>query len=1035
MKKVSSLIAVLLLSVATYAQGVVFASRPSLSPDGSTIYFSYGGDIFTVPASGGVALKLVTMAGNETCPKVSPDGKYLAFCSNEQGNYNVYVVPVSGGDVKQLTFHDASDMPVGWSPDSKRVYFESNRYNNISTYSVSIMGQTPVRLFSHYFNTIANLTENPVTGEYYFNESTESYRFATRKGYRGDHNPNIKSWNPATKEYKELTDYRGKDIWPMVDKSGKLYYVSDEMNGEANIVRMSDKKYLTSFKESVQYPSISFDGSKIVFIKGYRINLLDVAAGKSYEPKIELADSRIANKNPYPVGRPNSFAVSPDGKKLAVSFRGLLFVSDSKGSFVKQLITPMDERVDEVLWSNDNKSIIYTRTNGGWTGIFMQMADTPGSEKAIYTPESSVRSLTISPKNDRVAFLDGGKSLMILDLASGKASELARHEFWAFQGYGISFSNDGNFLTYTAVNIFERDVFVFDIKQNKVVNITNSANFENDPVFSSDGKSLYLLSNRMNSAFPRGASTQLYKVALQKVDTPFESDEYDKLFGAKGAKRDSAIVIDPVNIHRRYTPVVGRGEQNNPFIVTRGDKSYLLFNSNHEGEWASYVQEIKDWDQKPAQKIKGAGVLGLFRNGVKELFAMDRESVYRVDPVGASATKIEIKHTFEKSNQDEYIQMFHEVWASLEQNFYDPKFHGVDWRAKRDYYKKFLPFVNSRDNLRTLLNDMLNELNSSHMGFSTGGREEETLARYSTASTGLIFVEGDPYKIDRIVPGSRADFAGNPLKKGDELVAVNGVRVDKNLNREYYFTSSVVPKEVVLRFSRVENTAAGKSSAGSGDIMEFTVKLHTMNTGDLRSLLYTEWEDWNRAKVNELSGGKIAYTHMRDMSPEALEKFVIEMNTDGVHKEGLILDLRFNNGGNVHREVIDFLNQREHFRWSHRDNPKVSHPNVTPANKPIVVLINERSLSDAEVTSNGIKELKMAKLVGTETYRWIIFTSGARLVDGSSVRLPAWGCYTLDGKDLEFEGVSPDIYVRNTFKDRLESKDPQLETAVKELLK
>jgi tricorn protease len=173
---------------------------------------------------------------------------------------------------------------------------------------------------------------------------------------------------------------------------------------------------------------------------------------------------------------------------------------------------------------------------------------------------------------------------------------------------------------------------------------------------------------------------------------------------------------------------------------------------------------------------------------------------------------------------------------------------------------------------------------------------------------------------------------------------------------------------------------------------------------------------------------------MRDMGNGSLENFLIDMNTYAVHKEALILDLRFNNGGNVHKEVLDFLSQKQHFKWKFRDGELASHPNVTPANKPIVVLINERSLSDAEVTSNGIKALSIAKLVGTETYRWIIFTSGVSLVDGSNVRLPAWGCYTLDGKDMEFSGVAPDIYVKNTFRDRLESKDPQLERAIKELL-
>ena len=151
------------------------------------------------------------------------------------------------------------------------------------------------------------------------------------------------------------------------------------------------------------------------------------------------------------------------------------------------------------------------------------------------------------------------------------------------------------------------------------------------------------------------------------------------------------------------------------------------------------------------------------------------------------------------------------------------------------------------------------------------------------------------------------------------------------------------------------------------------------------------------------------------------------------NKDALILDLRYNNGGNVHKEVIDMLRQKAHYEWSYRDFPKTTHPNVTPANKPIVVLINERSLSDAEVTSNGIKELGIAKLIGTETYRWIIFTSGVRMLDGSSCRMPAWGCYSLDGKDLEFSGVAPDIYIKNTFEDRYFGRDPQLYKAIEEI--
>lgn len=1041
-------------------QGLYFASAPSLTPDGSEIYFSYGGDIFRVATKGGLALKVISMGGVESDPKVSPDGKLLAFSSNEQGNKNVYVVPLKGGEIKQLTFHEGQDSPVCWSADSKFIYFESNRYNSISAYKVSVTGGTPERLFPNYYNTIANLAVNAVTGEFYFNESTESYRFATRKGYRGDHNPDIKSWNPATKEFKVLTEYRGKDIWPMTDMAGNLYYVSDEKNGEANIVRFKDGKYLTSFDESVMYPSISAGGSNIVFLKGYKIFVLEIGSGEVFEPAIELAKSSTVASTSLEVGRPNAFAISPDGKKIAFTSRGLLFVSDAKGNFITPINTPMDQRVKEIVWAPDSKTVYYTRTNGGYLGLFSQSVIAKENEKAIYTPEASVRSLTHSLKNDMIAFISGGGSVMLLDVKSGGVKELAKHEFWAFQNYPISFSNDQRFITYSAVNLFERDVFVYDLLKDSCINITNSANAEGDPVFGAKDKDLYFLSNRMNASFPRGASMTLYKVPLFKRSAPLKSDQYNKLFATKdttSAKQTAAksapsksskktrivangntsasntsAIIDLENIQRRYETVVRGGIQSAPYLMSVGEKNYLLFNSSHEGAMGLYVLEVKDWDQKPPRKVKDAGVIFSFDRGGNDLYGIGSGGVYKIDPVGASATKIEFKHKFDKNIHDEFNQMFYEVWATLEQNFYDVKFHGVDWKAKRDYYASFLPYVVTRDNLRTLLNDMLNELNSSHMGFSTSGRDESLPVQYVTNATGLMFDEKDPYVLDRIVSGSVADFEENPLLKGDRLVSVNGVAVDPARNREFYFSSVTRQEEMVLGFER--SGANGTASATAASNKVFEVKLHTFRSSALRALLHTEWADLNRARAHELSGGKAAYIHMSDMSSESLEAFIIAMNTYAVHKDALILDLRFNNGGNVHKEVLDMLSSRENFRWSHRDNPKISHPNVTPANKPLVVLINERSLSDAEVTANGIKTLSLATLVGTETYRWIIFTSGATLVDGSTVRLPAWGCYTLDGKDMEVEGVTPDIYVKNTFKDRLESKDPQLERAVKEVL-
>ena len=236
-----------------------------------------------------------------------------------------------------------------------------------------------------------------------------------------------------------------------------------------------------------------------------------------------------------------------------------------------------------------------------------------------------------------------------------------------------------------------------------------------------------------------------------------------------------------------------------------------------------------------------------------------------------------------------------------------------------------------------------------------------------------------------------------------------------------YLASSVNEPEIEFTFRR-----GGK---------EHNVKVHTISYGALKGLLYNEWEEICRAKVDKLGKGRIAYTHLKAMGAEDLSSFLKDMHTRMVGKEALILDLRYNNGGNVHKEVLDFISQKAHYTWAFRDNKTNSHPNVTPGDMPIVALVNERSLSDAEVTSNGIKTLGLATIVGTETYRWIIFTTGASLIDGTYLRLPAWGCYSLDGKDLEFTGVKPDIYVKNTFKDRIDGKDPQLERGVEEILR
>lgn len=1030
MKKINLLLSLFPLiamtagSLHVQAETLHFPYFPTLSPDAGEIYFSYDGDILRVGAEGGTAVRIVSLGGNENHPAVSPDGKLLAFSSDINGNNDVFIVPVDGGDVVRLTWHEADDYPIGWSADSRTVYFESNRYNGRTVYSVKTDGGTPRKLFEGYFNTISNLVENPSNGEFYFNESGESVNYPTRKGYIGDHNPDIAAWDPATSSYRLLTTYEGKDTWPMADRDGNLYFVTDRFNREANIARHvpgGEPEQLTDFGQSVQYPSISFDGSKIVFLLDYRIACLDLRDGKVYVPQITVADNNVVMRRSFKDQKPSFVAVSPDGRKLALSIRGLLYVSDADGKYLKLLETPEDERVDEIVWTDD-VTLYYSRTDKGYVNLFRIKADGSEPEKQVYKAEANIQSLTRSRKGDMIAFISGSRDVMVLSTDNDRVRRIAESQFWSFRNYRMNFSFDGSYLAFEGMNLFEGDIFIYSFKDKSLHNLTNSASSEGSPVFSPDGKNLYLTANLYGSSFPRGGGRgQLYRLPLRRYDQkPFPSDVYDALFEENAAAATDSgaaeVNIDYREVFRRLEKMPENGYS--PYTFSDGRNSWLLYTASGEVK----ALKISDPEAEPVQ-IKGISARrGYFTCSDDAPYFISGGDVFRINLDRNNASEVSLSADVEKDLDNEFRQIFYEGWAVLDQNFYDVNFHGTDWKAKRDYYASFLPYVRSRGHLRTLFNDMLGELNSSHLRFTSSGAEENTpKVSTHTAETGIIWNSFDPYLVDRILTDAPANNVDNDIRPGDRLVAVNGVRVDADANRESYLVSAVPQEEVRMTFSR-----NGK---------EYDVKLHTVSSGELKNMLYTEWEDQRRAMVDSLTDGRVAYIHLRDMTDASLYPFLMQMHTDAVNRDALILDLRYNNGGNVHKEVLDFLRQQEHFRWSYRDFEPNAHPNVTPADKPIVVLVNERSLSDAEVTSNGIRTLGIAKIVGTETYRWIIFTSGVSFVDGSYSRLPAWGCYSLSGDDLEFTGVKPDIYVRNTFVDRMSGNDPQLDAAIAEILK
>lgn len=1036
MKKiVFTLLSAFAISQVSAQEKVYFTSTPSLSPDAKTVYFSYDGDIWSTDINGGNAARITALEGEEINPRVSPDGKWLAFSSNQYGNYDIYVMPINGGQIKQLTFHQAKDEVESWSWDSKSIYYTSNQNNGFGSFKIDLDGKTPEALFTNYFNTTNGLVETP-QGEYIFTNSSESASQVTRKRYKGENNPDLLGYNPTTKSYKQYTDYNGKDFNPTVDKNGIIYFISDENNGEYNLYQLANgkKEALTKFETSIKKPFVSADGSKVVFEKDYQLFVYDVKTKTSKPLTINVNSNKSLEKeqNFEVDNNIDYFDISPDGKKMAFVSRGIIFVSDNEGKFVNQ-ISDGKERVLEVKWLKDNKNLIFNQTYKGYQNWFKISADGKGKVEQLTSDLRNNRDITFNNDLSQAVYLSGRDEVRLLDLKSLKSSTIVKDEIWAFQNSKPSFSPNDEYVLFSAKRNFELDIFIHNIKKNTTVNLTNTGVSEADPTWSPDGKYIYFSSDRKNPSYPLGMQeSSIYRASLDWFDQAYKSEKFDNLFveekkvekkEKKEEKNDfKALTINPEGFLERIELVTDRfGYQTNPFVFADDKKQFLFYNTNQEnGKFQLYRKTTTDFEEDKTDKIFNKGADFIVKNE-KNLYALIDNSVYKFGISSTSPEKVNVKYNFNKNLASEFNQMYEEAWAGVEENFYDENFHGIDWKAKKEQYATFLPYINNRNDLRILLNDMLGELNSSHLGFSSFGKEESRRLNYFTNETGIIFKKDQPFTVEKILRKSPAFLKNVDVQEGDILVSVNGQKIDQNQNRETYFTTPKKLEELTLELDRKGKT--------------ISTKIHPISNNELKSLLYDEWIYENRQRVKKLSNDRIAYSYMKNMSTSELDVFLLDMVEQENRKDGVILDLRFNTGGNVHDKVLNFLSQRPYLKWKYREGQLTVQPNFAPSGKPIVLLINEYSLSDAEMTAAGFKALKLGKIIGQETYRWIIFTSGKGLVDGSFYRLPSWGTYTLDGQNLEKTGVKPDIYIKNTFLDRLENKDPQLERAIQEVMK
>lgn len=1042
----------MLSASATAVTTPYFTSHPTLTPDGASVIFSYEGDLWRVSSDGGAAVRLTAMQGTETRPVVSPDGNWLAFSSNQFGNMDVFVMPLEGGDIRQLTWHQADDEVEGWSWDSSTIYFTSARENRFSTWSVQLSGGTPNRLFGHFHITDHNLAAHP-DGSFIFNSSWESKNQAHRKRYKGAFAPQIERYHPGSGAYEVLTNYEGKDMWPSVDQNGIIYFVSDEFNGEYNLYRLREgfKEQLTDFDTSIKHPRVSADGSRVTFTRDYQVWVYDVRLREAGPVAITVSGNSTLERNQDFRVQANisAFDVSPDKKKLAFVSRGELFVSDADGKFVRQLNTASDGRVMEVKWLKDNRTLLFSQTWNGYQNWFTISADGSGTEVQRTSDLQNNRSLSLDADRSRAVYVSGRGDVRTMDLGTFQVKTIVQDEIWDIFNSTPSFSPDGKFVLYAAFRNFEQNVYVHELATGRNIAITDTYVSEASPVWSPDGKYIYFQTNRTRPAYPYGMrDSDIYRIALDHIQPVFRSDRFDQLFvteesteatspqnrssARRGTSRPATgqnaepgqlVTINESGLKDRWE-LVGPsfGSQMDPFVHIDGEKTIVLYRSNHgEGRYSWWKTVYEPFESPKTEIIKGTqmGSGSPVESGGSHWVLLGGD-IHKLNISGSSVEKVDIRHTFRRNLRAEFNQMFDEMWANFEVNFYNEDFHGMDWESIRERYRTYLPMVRSRADLREMKNDMLGELNTSHIGFSSSGDEEDVFFGTTTLATGIRFSKENPFVVEHVVTGSPAYTSLNRPQAGDMLVRVDGVEMDQRLNRERYFARPSMDGELRLTFTRGNQT--------------YDLVLEPVSYFTIRNLMYDEWMNERQQIVDDGSGKRIAYVHMKNMGLGELDHFLHEMVSEGQDRDGLILDLRYNTGGNVHDEVLRFLTQRPYVNWGYRGGQLAPQSNFTPGVKPTVLLINEQSLSDAEMTAAGFKEMGLGTIMGMETYRWIIFTSGRGLVDGSFYRLPSWGVYTLQGANLELTGVAPDVVVPKTFDDRINGRDPQLDAAIRHIM-
>lgn len=1035
-------LAALALAPASFAQSSVsFPRYPALSPDGKTLVFSYQGDLWSAPTEGGApARRLTSHPAYDGRPQFSPDGKEIAFQSLRYGRNEVFTMPATGGPARRLTNYAGGDTLQGWAAGGKKVLIGSVRELNRRGVSLYLVNDSdkPGRP-----KPLLGLTS--VIGGQLSPDGTKLVfaRGATdwpRIGYRGSANAEIWTYDLATKEFKQLTEFDGQDLWPLWLPDSKSIVFVSERDGTYNLYKMSASggkpTQLTKYAgDGVRFPSVSADGTRAAFEVGDRIETVSLTGGTT--PKaVPLAVGADDKSNPIEsltlTSGASEVAPSTDGEQVAFAVRGDVFAAPATGGKAIRL-TDAPQREGDVAWSPDGKTLVYVK-DGDLYAITSTDSDEPKLSKSL--KRTSARLTTggqpkssphFSPDGKKLAYLQGKGELVVADADGKNPSVVAK----ALNLQELNWSPDSKWLTYSAEDEeFNNEVFVIALAGGKPINVSRHPRNDYAPSFSPDGSKLVWMSERSERQF------DIFWVYLKKEDDERTGEGWQRLKEKKkpaapgpapAAPTPVTVMVDADGIHERVRRLTNTPANELGPVVSSGGEGVTLvaFSAGPELQLATIADGAPA--SAPPRRLAAGGSALTWAKGTLFYLAQGG-TIAAASPAGpgeARPVPFRAKLTYDKRELQKAV--FEEAWEVLHQVFYDPNFHGADWNALREKYRPIAAAASDPLDFYDVIRLLMGHLNASHIGITPGIISDGGATPIPTGLLGVIWDEsytGPGLKIARTLKGSPAERAESRLLAGEIVTAIGGVTLDADSNPDELLADTVGEK--------LPLTVKG------ADGKDREVLIVPTSTQALSAILYDEWTASRQALTHKLSDGKLAYLHIQGMDKLSQDRFEGGLFAEGYGRDALLIDVRDNGGGSTADYLLTMLTQPRHAFTIGRDGapgyPTDRLP-YYPWRKPAGLLINENSYSNAEIFAHAFKQLDRGPIFGVPTFGAVVSTGAASLLDGSTIRTPGRGWWRIsDGVNEEHTGAEPDVRVTISPADELAGRDPQLETAVKAML-